>query len=100
MPFQMAAILGRKPVIEIAGLEASVEGRRYYGSLRRFDRQATLEMAVVLDRAEELWRIPSSVTVPLTELVLAFQRADHEEIRQAFRGSLSMSPVLSIRCRL
>jgi hypothetical protein len=82
---QMAAILARKPVIEIAGLESSVESRRYYASLKRLDPLVGLELALVLDKAEELWRIASSPTVPLTELVAAFREARHTDIRQLFR---------------
>lgn len=82
---QLAAVLARKPIIEIAGLEPQVESRRYYGSLHRFDKQVGLELGIVLDN-EEVWRIASQVTVPLTELMDAFSRHEHAEIQQAFRS--------------
>jgi hypothetical protein len=83
-PLQLAAVLARKPVVEIAGLEPSVESRRYMGHLRRFDPQVHLELALVLDN-EELKRIPTSVTVPLEKLMEAFSAHDHGQIQQAFR---------------
>ena len=81
---QLAAVLARKPIIEISGLEPSVESRRYYGSLRRLDPRLKPELGIVLDN-EELWRIPTSVTVPLEELITAFRERNHADIRQAFR---------------
>lgn len=84
-PLQLAAVLARKPIVEIAGLEPQVESRRHYGSLHRFDRLVGLELGIVLDN-EEIWRIASQVTVPLTELMDAFSRHAHEEIQQVFRG--------------
>lgn len=81
---QLVAVLARRPVIEVSGLEGSVESRRYYGSLRRLDPRLKLELGLVLDN-EEPWRIPTSVTVPLDELVAAFRERNHEAIRQAFR---------------
>lgn len=84
-PLQLAAVLARKPIVEIAGLEPQVESRRYYGSLHRFDRLVGLELGIVLDN-EEIWRIASQVTVPLTELMDAFSRHAHTEIQQAFRS--------------
>jgi hypothetical protein len=83
-PLQLAAVLTRKPVIEIAGLEHSIESRRYYGHLRRFDPLVGLELALVLDN-EELKRIPTSVTVPLEKLMEAFSVHDHDQIQQGFR---------------
>jgi hypothetical protein len=59
-PLQLAAVLARKPIVEIAGLEPQVESRRYYGSLHRFDRLVGLELGIVLDN-EEIWRIASQV---------------------------------------
>lgn len=84
-PLQLAAVLARKPIVEIAGLEPQVESRRYYGSLHRFDKLVGLELGIVLDN-EEVWRIASQVTVPLTELMDAFSRHAHTEIQQAFRS--------------
>jgi hypothetical protein len=81
---QLAAVLARKPVVEIAGLEPSVESRRYYGSLRRVDQSVGLEIAVVLDN-EELKRIPTSVTVPIERLMSAFSNHDHGQVQQVFR---------------
>lgn len=81
---QLAAVLARKPIVEIAGLETSVEGRRHYASLRRVDPNVGLELGIVLDD-EELKRVFASVTVPLTELMRAFRDRDHASIRQAFR---------------
>jgi hypothetical protein len=81
---QFAAVMAKKPVIEIAGLEPQVESRRYYGQLRRLDPEVNLELAVVLDN-EELWRIPTSVTVPLDHLMVAFSNHDHGQIQQGFR---------------
>lgn len=83
-PLVLAAVLARMPVVEIAGLQHSVESRRYYGSLRRFDPQVGLELAIVLDN-EELKRIPTSVTVPIEKLMEAFSEHDHEQIKQGFR---------------
>jgi hypothetical protein len=83
-PLQLAAVCARKPIIEISGLEPSVESRRSFGSLRRLDPRLKPELAIVLDN-EELWRIPTSVTVPLEELIVAFRERNHADIRQAFR---------------
>lgn len=83
-PAQLAALLARKPIVEIAGLDPFAESRRYYGSLRRFDRRVGLEIAVVLDD-EELKRVASSVTVPIERLVAAFREKDHAEIQMFFR---------------
>jgi hypothetical protein len=81
---QLTAVLARKPIVEVAGLEPAVEGRRYFGKLRRFDATVGLELGIVLDN-EELKRIPTSATVPLEELMKAFSNHDHERIKQGFR---------------
>jgi hypothetical protein len=81
---QLARVLARKPIIEIAGLDLHAESRRVYGSLQRFDKRVGLELAVVLDD-EELRRVPSSVTVPITELVADFRTRDHQQIKVFFR---------------
>jgi hypothetical protein len=81
---QLAAVLARKPIVELAGLEPSVASRRYYGSLTRVDASVGLELGIVLDD-EELKRVFSSVTVPLHELIAAFKNRDHAAIQQTFR---------------
>lgn len=82
---QLAAVLVRQPVIEIAGLQPRVESRRYYGSLRRFDAAVGLELGIVLD-SEQLHRVKSGVNTPLTELAEAFLMHDHNKIQAVFRG--------------
>jgi hypothetical protein len=77
---QMVRILARKPILEIAGLDLHAESRRVYVSLQRLDKRVGLELAVVLDD-EELRRVPSSVTVPIEELVAAFRARDHGQIQ-------------------
>ncbi len=83
-PLQLARILGRKPIVEVAGLDMYAESRRVFGSFQRFDRRVGLELAIVLDD-EELRRVPSSVTVPIEELIGAFRRRDHSQIQVFFR---------------
>lgn len=82
---QLAAVLVRQPIVEIAGLEPRVESRRHYGSLRRFDPAVGPELGIVLD-SEQLYRVKSGVTTPLGELAAAFRAHDHERIQQVFRG--------------
>lgn len=84
-PLQLAAVLARQPVVEIAGLEPRAESRRYYGSLRRFDRGVGLELGIVLD-SEQLHRVKTGVTTPLDELARAFREHDHGAIQQVFRA--------------
>jgi hypothetical protein len=85
---QLAAILGRQPVIELAGLATRAEGRRHYASLLRRDRDVGLEIAVVLD-SEQLFRIKSGVNTPIEELVAAFRNKDHEQIHEFFRRAFA-----------
>jgi hypothetical protein len=82
---QLAAVLVRQPVVEIAGLQPRVESRRYYGSLRRFDPAVGLELGIVLD-SEQLHRVKSGTTTPLAELMEAFRVHDHGAIQNVFRG--------------
>lgn len=82
---QLAAVLARQPVVEIAGLEPRVESRRHYGSLRRFDSAVGLELGIVLD-SEQLFRVKSGVNTPLGEMAEAFRTHDHSAIQAVFRG--------------
>jgi hypothetical protein len=84
-PFQVAAVLARQPVVEIAGVATRAEGRRYFGSLRRLDPGVGLELGIVLD-SEQLHRINTGVNTPLEELVRAFRERDHVAIQEIFRG--------------
>ena len=80
---QIAAILARKPVVEIAGLESRAEGRRHYASLERLDSGAAYEMCIVLDN-ERLHRISSGPTASLMELLGAFRHSHHEALVKLF----------------
>jgi hypothetical protein len=77
---QLVAVIGRKPIVEIAGLEIYAESRRVFASLTRFDRRVGLELGIVLDN-EELRRVASSVNVPIAQLVSAFRVRNHEGIK-------------------
>jgi len=83
-PLQLAAVLARQPIVEIAGLATRAEGRRYYASLQRLDREVGLELCVVLDN-ERLARVKTGVNTPFEELIRAFRNHDHEAIRELFR---------------
>jgi hypothetical protein len=82
-PLQAAAIVARQPIVELAGLATSAEGRRHYAYLDRLDHEVDLELGIVLDD-ERLARIQSSVNTPLDELASAFIQQNHEEIKQIF----------------
>jgi hypothetical protein len=89
---QLAAILARQPIIELAGLATRAEGRRHYASLQRFDRDSDLELAVVLD-SEQVFRIKSGVNTPIEELVAAFRNQDHGQIHEFFKRAYTEAEV-------
>lgn len=80
---QIAAILARKPIVELAGLESRAEGRRHFASLTRMDQSAHYEMCVVLDD-ERLHRIVSQPSASLMEMLAAFRTGDHGALVQVF----------------
>jgi hypothetical protein len=83
-PLQLAAVLSRQPIVEIAGLATRAEGRRYYCSFRRLDRDVGLELAFTLD-SEQVARVKSGVNTPIDELIRAFRDHNHRDIQEFFR---------------
>lgn len=84
-PLQLAAVLARQPIVELAGLATRAEGRRYYASLQRLDHEVGLELCVVLDD-ERVARIKTGVNTPFEELARAFREQNHQEIQKLFRN--------------
>ena len=77
-------VLAEPPAIEIAGLEQQVGGRRLYARLDRLDPTTEFSLGLVLENAHFL-ELPNSANVNLHELVQAFARRDHEEIKSFFQ---------------
>lgn len=83
-PLQLAMLLARPPIVEIAGLALRAEGRRVNASLQRFDREVGLELCVVLD-SERLQRIKTGANTQLELLARAFRQQDHGALQEMFR---------------
>lgn len=77
-------VLAAPPAIEIAGLEQQVDGRRVYVRLDRLDPTTEFSLGLVLENAHFL-ELPNSANVNLRELMDAFIRRDHEEIKSFFQ---------------
>jgi hypothetical protein len=77
-------VLAEPPAIEIAGLEQQVGGRRLYARLDRLDPTTEFSLGLVLENTHFL-ELPNSANVNLRELMGAFARRDHEEIKSFFQ---------------
>lgn len=77
-------VLAEPPAIEIAGLEQQVGGRRIYARLDRLDPTTEFSLGLVLENAHFL-ELTDSANVNLHELMQAFARRDHEEIKTFFQ---------------
>lgn len=77
-------VLAEPPAIEIAGLEQQVGGRRLYARLDRLDPTTEFSMGLILENAHFL-ELTDSANVNLHELMQAFARRDHEEIKTFFQ---------------
>lgn len=77
-------VLSEPPVIEIAGLEHSVGGRRIYVHLDRFDPTTDLSLGLVAENAQFV-RIVDSTNANLRELARAFSEGNHEAIKTFFQ---------------
>ena len=77
-------VLSEPPVIELAGLEHSVGGRRIYVHLDRFDPTTDLSLGLVAENAQ-LLKVVDSTNANLRELARAFSEGDHEAIKTFFQ---------------
>lgn len=77
-------ILAESPAIEIAGLEQQVGGRRVYARLDKLDPTTEFSLGLVLENAH-FFELTDSANVNLRELMAAFVRRDHEEIKTFFQ---------------
>ncbi|MCY3488068.1 MAG: SAVED domain-containing protein [Bacteroidetes bacterium] len=78
-------VLSEPPVIEIAGFEHSVGGRRVYVHLDRLDRTTDLSLGLVTEKAQ-LLRVNHSVNTDLRALARALSYQDHEAIKTFFQA--------------
>jgi hypothetical protein len=77
-------VLAEPPAVEIAGLEQQVGGRRVYARLDKLDRTTEFSLGLVLENAH-FFELTDSANVNLRELMAAFVRRDHEEIKTFFQ---------------
>lgn len=77
-------VLAEPPAIEIAGLEQQVGGRRVYARLDTLDPTTEFSLGLVLENAH-FFELIDSANVNLRELMAAFIRRDHEEIKTFFQ---------------
>lgn len=78
-------VLSEPPVIEIAGFEHSVGGRRIYVHLDRLDRTTDLSLGLVTEKSQ-LLRVNHSVNEDLHALAHALSHRDHEAIKTFFQA--------------
>lgn len=77
-------VLSEPPVIEIAGFEHSVGGRRIYVHLDRLDCTTDLSLGLVTEKCQ-LLRVNHSVNEDLHALADALSHQDHEAIKTFFQ---------------